>query len=561
MLDKVIDQLSEQHDDFIKLWNENIRKAGYENHSIATTDYATVFFTTIISALRKIINNRDVSDLAELSEFCSEDVELFTEKCEELRRDGGTIDLALCCIKATQRAVGTLVKRTVADYEQELEMLSRICELTDVMEIAVVAEYNRVSCERLVSDLERMNNLLSKEMGIYKDIFDSTSNIVIVTDHLGVIEKVNPKAILFFSGKKIIGESCNKLLELGGDTLDELMKDFPPNISHEISIEKNDVEHVFNFQIRPFDKVSMSSSFGTTLILNDITSIVDRRETLEMMVRERTHDLSESQQMLQSVFQSVGKGIFLLDGNDEIIQVNQQACEIFGVHPNILLYKSFFDLIGDDSYIEIVDARCNLKVHQSASVEVSARYVDGRIFPAVVTITYMELKGEVFWPVIVRDVTEQKALENRLKEEKAQSEEINVTLKNVLKTIEDDRSNTEKELSHKIKTTLIPAVDRIKREKSEQARLSYLDILKDQLISLTSGTSSELDGRLLKLSKTELKVCNFIRSGLESKEICEVMNLSFDTIQSHRKNIRKKLGLKGRENSLYHYLINQKFEI
>jgi DNA-binding CsgD family transcriptional regulator len=42
---------------------------------------------------------------------------------------------------------------------------------------------------------------------------------------------------------------------------------------------------------------------------------------------------------------------------------------------------------------------------------------------------------------------------------------------------------------------------------------------------------------------------------LGTKEICTVMNLSFDTIQTHRRNIRKKLGLSGsRETSLYAYL-------
>ena len=57
--------------------------------------------------------------------------------------------------------------------------------------------------------------------------------------------------------------------------------------------------------------IPTSTSSGAALILNDITDIADRRETLEMLVQERTNELSESQQMLQSVFQSVGKGILL----------------------------------------------------------------------------------------------------------------------------------------------------------------------------------------------------------------------------------------------------------
>ena len=96
----------------------------------------------------------------------------------------------------------------------------------------------------------------------------------------------------------------------------------------------------------------------------------------------------------------------------------------------------------------------------------------------------MELKGETFWPVIIRDITEQKALENKLIEEKAQSEEINVTLKNVLKTIENERVHHEQQLSQKIKTSLIPGIDKIRNEKNGQIRSGYLDLLKEHSFPL-----------------------------------------------------------------------------
>jgi DNA-binding CsgD family transcriptional regulator len=41
---------------------------------------------------------------------------------------------------------------------------------------------------------------------------------------------------------------------------------------------------------------------------------------------------------------------------------------------------------------------------------------------------------------------------------------------------------------------------------------------------------------------------------MSSKEIAEMMHSSFDTIQTHRKNIRKKMGLKGRKTPLCTFL-------
>jgi len=163
--------------------------------------------------------------------------------------------------------------------------------------------------------------------------------------------------------------------------------------------------------------------------------------------------------------------------------------------------------------------------------------------------------------VIVRDITEQRALEDGLREEKLQSEEMNVTLRNVLKSIESDRQEAEQNLSHRIRSSLLPGLEKVRKERNQEVRSSYLNMLRDQLISLTSGFEKELDGDLLKLSKTELKICRFIKSGLTGKEICEAMNLSFETVQTHRKNIRKKLGLSGKTVNLHTFLANRNVDL
>jgi PAS domain S-box-containing protein len=64
----------------------------------------------------------------------------------------------------------------------------------------------------------------------------------------------------------------------------------------------------------------------------------------------------------------------------------------------------------------------------------------------------------------------------------------------------------------------------------------------------------ETDRDLLKLTPTELEVCRYIHDGLSSKEIADVMKSSFETIQTHRKNIRRKMGLRGRKTALGTYL-------
>lgn len=49
----------------------------------------------------------------------------------------------------------------------------------------------------------------------------------------------------------------------------------------------------------------------------------------------------------------------------------------------------------------------------------------------------------------------------------------------------------------------------------------------------------------LKLSKREIEVIQLIRSGLTTKEIAANLNISYYTAETHRKNIKLKVGLKG----------------
>jgi PAS domain S-box-containing protein len=67
-------------------------------------------------------------------------------------------------------------------------------------------------------------------------------------------------------------------------------------------------------------------------------------------------------------------------------------------------------------------------------------------------------------------------------------------------------------------------------------------------------SEQETDRDLLKLTPTELEVCRYIHDGLSSKEIADVMKSSFETIQTHRKNIRRKMGLRGRKTALGTFL-------
>jgi len=140
-----------------------------------------------------------------------------------------------------------------------------------------------------------------------------------------------------------------------------------------------------------------------------------------------------------------------------------------------------------------------------------------------------------------------------LQQEKEQLEEVNITLRNVLQHIDKERDKILNEVSGKVSNLVLPALDRIENEEDATIRKGYITVAKDQLTRLAPGSQSS-DPKLLKLTHTEIRVCQFILAGHPSKDIAASLNISLETVQTHRKNIRRKLGLHGQSLSLYAHL-------
>lgn len=143
---------------------------------------------------------------------------------------------------------------------------------------------------------------------------------------------------------------------------------------------------------------------------------------------------------------------------------------------------------------------------------------------------------------------------NALRQEKLHLEEMNVTLRNVLHSIERERSDILKEISAQIQTMVMPALNKLETENDSTLRAGYAAVARDQLLHLGNSADNAINPLLLKLTHSELRVCQFIQAGNSTKDIAQQLNLSVETIQTHRKNIRRKLGLHGKGNNLFAYL-------
>jgi DNA-binding CsgD family transcriptional regulator len=175
----------------------------------------------------------------------------------------------------------------------------------------------------------------------------------------------------------------------------------------------------------------------------------------------------------------------------------------------------------------------------------------------------MEYDGQGYICAIVRDITERKKVEESLKrrEEELQVEsnrleEANTALKVLLKHREDDKKEMEEKFLSNIKELVFPYIDKIKKSRLDSNQAAYLEIIEANMNDIVSPFLQRMSLKYSNFTQTEIQVANLIKVGKTTKEIAELMNVSKGTIDTHRNNIRSKLGLNRKKVNLRAYLLS-----
>lgn len=160
------------------------------------------------------------------------------------------------------------------------------------------------------------------------------------------------------------------------------------------------------------------------------------------------------------------------------------------------------------------------------------------------------------------DITALKETEKALKERERELEtnydrlaEINIALEVLLKKKAEDKIEFEDRVLHNIKELLYPYINKMKKTRLDDRQIALLSILESNISELISPFSRRLTLNFLKLAPTEVQIANLIKNGKTSQQIAVLMGSSRRTIDTHRKNIRKKMGIHGKKGNLRSHLL------
>ncbi len=157
---------------------------------------------------------------------------------------------------------------------------------------------------------------------------------------------------------------------------------------------------------------------------------------------------------------------------------------------------------------------------------------------------------------LLNEITDRKHAEQALETQANELEEVNSALRVLLKRRDEDKRELEEKVLFNVKELVVPYVEKVKKSPLDARQMACLTILESNLNDIISPFSHRLSHKYLNLTPAEIQVANLVKQGKTSKEIAELLNLSTRTIESHRKNIRKKTGIKNTKANLRTQLLS-----
>lgn len=132
-------------------------------------------------------------------------------------------------------------------------------------------------------------------------------------------------------------------------------------------------------------------------------------------------------------------------------------------------------------------------------------------------------------------------------------QEANAALRSVLARIEEEKQKIYMDIRANVDKVLIPILHELSLHLPQTHR-KYGEMLRTNLQNIASPFANHLSRNYLSLTSTEVKICNMIQSGLQTKEIAQIRGVSVGTINRHREHIRRKLKIANNNINLMTFL-------
>lgn len=412
---------------------------------------------------------------------------------------------------------------------------------------------------------------------------------------LRIMLENSQEAIKVVQDKKI-KYANKKSAEIYGYTCEEMihkhMLDMIYPADHEMvmnnHIRRIGGEEVLPYPYRIVDKKGNVKWIEVSAVLTEwegrqaiITFITD--------ISRRVHaeeELKRSQRLLYDIINFLPDATFVTDLQGTVIIWNKRMEEMLGIKAEEMIGKNNFEhsipfhgerrpalvdlLLKPDAVMEgqySVFKREENSVYAEFGVNLNRKYHWLRASASLVYDHNEHIVGAI---ESIRDMTDLKIAENELKNyslklEEANTElaetnktleETNTALKVLLKHREKDKSETEEKIVRNIKELVFPYIEKLKITNLSALQKGYVTITEEHLNEIVSTFLSKMGSKHPELTPREVQIISLVRDGHTTKEIADFLNIEVSTINNHRRHIRRKMRLCGKDINLRSYLLS-----
>jgi PAS domain S-box-containing protein len=251
-------------------------------------------------------------------------------------------------------------------------------------------------------------------------------------------------------------------------------------------------------------------------------------------------------------FDLVPVGFVTLDPKHIVRKINGSGAQLFGVEKKSLLGRPFKLWIDDASrgiyeefYQSALETGCK-------TCEMRLLKGDGSIFDAKLdslAIPNDKRIRENWFMFVVSDVSQFVGLKQRL-------EEANIALKVLFRQQEEDRAEIEKNILSNIRQLVIPHVEKLTKTKLTENQAQHVELIKTSIDKVISPFLRRLSANYGGLTSREIEITNMVRDGYTTKEISGLLYISPRSVEFHKDNIRKKMGLTNKKINLRSHLLS-----
>ncbi|MDT8309312.1 MAG: Cache 3/Cache 2 fusion domain-containing protein [Bacteroidales bacterium] len=201
--------------------------------------------------------------------------------------------------------------------------------------------------------------------------------------------------------------------------------------------------------------------------------------------------LKQSEERFEKLFDSTGDAIFVTDANENIIEVNQAACDILGYSKEQMLSMKMSEIKTPD-YAAIV-AENRRKIYKKGSLTFESVHVthDGVLVPVEITSRVVEYKDEKLILSVARNISERKKVEREV-------------LSAVIRAEERERERFAKDMHDGLGPLLstiklyVDELENMQMDESERSEMiKYTDELIDEAMQSIRSISNNLTPRVI----------------------------------------------------------------